>query len=156
MKAYSSKRISESCCRTLAAAARNKIQKLPRSRKSALRFFGLVITFLWLADGVESQQPKKVYRIGYFSVSNPSANSASFDAFRQGLRELGYIEGKNIVFEAPSPEQSEAGRAAELVRLKVDVIVTGAANDWSCFDEPKLPISRSRTECQECTRSQSL
>ena len=129
MKAYSSKRISESCCRTLAAAARNKIQKLPRSRKSALRFFGLVITFLWLADGVESQQPKKVYRIGYFSVSNPSANSASFDAFRQGLRELGYIEGKNIVFEAPSPEQSEAGRAAELVRLKVDVIVTGGATN---------------------------
>ena len=129
MNVYSSKRISQSCCRNLAAAAWTKIQESPRSRKSALRFFGLFITFLGLADGVESQQPKKVYRIGYFSVSNPSANSASFDAFRQGLRELGYIEGKNIVFEAPSAEKSEAGRAAELVRLKVDVIVTGGATN---------------------------
>ena len=84
----------------------------------------IVIGFVGLADGVQSQQPKKVHRIGYFSVSNPSANSPSLGAFRQGLRELGYIEGTNFVIESPSAEKNEAARAAELVRLKVDVIVT--------------------------------
>jgi putative ABC transport system substrate-binding protein len=100
-----------------------------------LRFLGLVITLLGSADGVESQQPKKVHRIGYFSISNPSTSSASLGAFRQGLRELGYNEGTNIVIEYPSVEKSLAARAAELVRLKVDVIVTtGATNTRAAKD----------------------
>ena len=47
----------------------------------------------------EAQQPKKVPRIGYLSGGSPSANPARAEAFRQGLRELGYVEGKNIVIE---------------------------------------------------------
>jgi putative tryptophan/tyrosine transport system substrate-binding protein len=63
----------------------------------------------------EAQQSKKVPRIGYLSATSPSANVARIEAFRQGLRELGYVEGKNIVIE---------WRFAELVSLKVEVIVT--------------------------------
>ena len=76
----------------------------------------------------EAQQPTKIPRIGYLDGASPSANSTRIEAFRQGLRELGYIEGKNIVIEWRHAE-GKADRlpslAAELVRLKVDVIVTG-------------------------------
>jgi putative tryptophan/tyrosine transport system substrate-binding protein len=76
---------------------------------------------------VEAQQPKKVPRIGFLALSPPSALSARIEAFRQGLHELGYVEGKNISIEYRFAEgQSDRlpALAAELVRLKVDVIVT--------------------------------
>ena len=76
----------------------------------------------------EAQQPKKVPRIGFLSGVSPSAISARIEAFRQGLRELGYVEGKNIVIEwryAEGKLDRLPALAAELVRLKVDVIVTG-------------------------------
>ena len=47
----------------------------------------------------EAQQPTKIPRIGYLAAASPSANVARYDAFRQGLRELGYVEGKNIVID---------------------------------------------------------
>ena len=47
----------------------------------------------------QAQQPTKVPRIGYLTANSPSAESARTEAFRQGLRELGYVEGKNIVIE---------------------------------------------------------
>jgi putative tryptophan/tyrosine transport system substrate-binding protein len=82
---------------------------------------------LVLGFPVEAQQSKKVPRIGYLTVGSLSAISARIEAFRQGLRELGYVEGKNIVVEWRSLE-GKADRlpdlAAELVHLKVDVIVT--------------------------------
>jgi putative tryptophan/tyrosine transport system substrate-binding protein len=91
---------------------------------------GLVVTLVTLASCgavATAQQPKKVPRIGYLSATSPSANVARIEAFRQGLRELGYVEGKNIVIEWRYAEGKQ-GRllalAAELVRLKVDVIVT--------------------------------
>jgi putative ABC transport system substrate-binding protein len=71
----------------------------------------------------QAQQPTKIPRIG-----NLSSGAAS-SAFRQGLRELGYVEGKNIIIEYPKAEGNLAARAAELVRLKVDVIVTGGATN---------------------------
>ena len=82
-----------------------------------------------LALGVtaEAQQPTKVPRIGFLGSVSRSANSERMEAFRQGLRELGYIEGKNIVVEYRYAEgKADGGRelAAELARLKVDVIVT--------------------------------
>ncbi len=117
----------------------SKIQKR-RRRSKWVELAALVIAFVGLADGVESQQPKKVHRIGYFSISNPSANSASLSAFRQGLRELGYVEGTNFVIESPSAEKNEAGRAAELVRLKVDVIVTGGATNTRAAKEATTTI----------------
>jgi putative ABC transport system substrate-binding protein len=79
-----------------------------------------------LCASAEAQQAAKVPRIGILSPLSSSADDL-LDAFRQGLRELGYVEGRNIVIEYRSAE----GRndrlpelAAELVRLKVDVLVT--------------------------------
>jgi putative tryptophan/tyrosine transport system substrate-binding protein len=75
----------------------------------------------------EAQQPTKIPRIGFLGAPPLSAMAARTEAFRQGLRELGYMEGKNIVIEWRSAEgKSERvpALAAELVRLKVDVIIT--------------------------------
>jgi putative tryptophan/tyrosine transport system substrate-binding protein len=75
----------------------------------------------------EAQQPTKNPRIGYLSGSSPSTSPARREAFRQGLRELGYVEGKNIVIEqryADGKFDRLPALAAELVRLKVDIIVT--------------------------------
>ena len=77
---------------------------------------------------VWAQQLKKVPRIGWLTVSSLSDVPARIEAFRQGLLEIGYIEGKNIVIEwrggEGKPDRMPA-IAAELVRLRVDVIVTG-------------------------------
>ena len=90
---------------------------------------GLALCALLLALGipVEAQQPNKVSRIGFLSGVSPSAIAARIEAFRQGLHELGYMEGKNIVIECRYAEgklDRLPALAAELVRLKVDVIVT--------------------------------
>src|SRR5215510_5866790 len=80
-----------------------------------------------LCVSAEAQQPAKVPRIGYLSTNSLSAIAARAEAFRQGLRELGYVEGKNIIIEWRSAEGENdrlPALAAELVRLKVDVIVT--------------------------------
>jgi putative ABC transport system substrate-binding protein len=82
---------------------------------------------LALCSFAEAQQPTKISRIGYLSGSSLSDLVSRIEAFRQGLRELGYVEGKNIVIEWRSAEGKldrlpEAG--TELVRLKVDVIVS--------------------------------
>jgi putative tryptophan/tyrosine transport system substrate-binding protein len=63
--------------------------------------------FLWLLTAIllvpihpsDAQQPTKVPRIGYLTGATPGGQAARIDAFRQGLRELGYVEGKNIVVE---------------------------------------------------------
>jgi putative tryptophan/tyrosine transport system substrate-binding protein len=89
----------------------------------------LLIVVVTVAQGIsaEAQQPKKVARIGFLIAASRSAISARTDAFRQGLRELGYMEGKNIVIEWRSSEgqlDRLPALAAELVHLKVEVIVT--------------------------------
>jgi ABC-type uncharacterized transport system substrate-binding protein len=73
---------------------------------------------------------KRVFRIGYLDGGSSSGNSVRIEALRQGLRELGYVEGQDIAFEwrfAEGKADRLPGLAAELVRLKVDVIVTGGA-----------------------------
>ncbi len=88
--------------------------------------FGTVL--LALSFSAEAQQPAKIPRIGFLSNNSPSAVSAWLEAFRQGLRELGYVEGKSLVIEYRWGEGKVdrlSEMAAELVRLKVDVIVTG-------------------------------
>jgi putative ABC transport system substrate-binding protein len=85
---------------------------------------GLTLTFVRLA---EAQLPTKVPRIGFLGAASASALTGQLDAFRQGLRELGYIEGKNIVVEyryADGKVDRLPELAAELVGLKLDVIVT--------------------------------
>jgi len=84
-----------------------------------------------LCFSASAQQRKKVPRIGYLSGAKSDVQAARREVFRQALRELGYVEGKNITFEYRSAE-GEFDRlpalAAELVRLKVDIIVTAGAS----------------------------
>jgi putative tryptophan/tyrosine transport system substrate-binding protein len=78
----------------------------------------------------EAQQPAKVPRIGFLFGSSPSAMNGRIEAFRKGLRELGYTEGKSIVIEQRFAEgklDRFPALAAELVRLKIDVIITGTS-----------------------------
>jgi ABC-type uncharacterized transport system substrate-binding protein len=79
----------------------------------------------------EAQKPTKIPRIGYLSSNSLAAMSTRTEGFRQGLRELGYVEGKNIVIEwryAEGKLDRVPALAAELVRLKVDVIVSAGGN----------------------------
>ena len=82
-----------------------------------------------LCASAEAQQPTKIPRIGFQGAASPSAVSPRTESLRQGLRELGYVEGKNIFIEWRYAE-GKLDRldefAAEFVRLKVDVIVTAA------------------------------
>jgi putative tryptophan/tyrosine transport system substrate-binding protein len=77
-------------------------------------------------SSVDAQQPKKVSRIGYLSTQEPARESGRFEGIRLALREIGYIEGRNIAIEYRHA-QGKLDRlpelAAELVRLKVDIIV---------------------------------
>ena len=98
---------------------------------------------LALSFPAEAQQPKKVPRIGYLAASSLSTNAARIEALRQGLRELGYVEGKNIVIEWGSAEGKPdrlPALAAELVRLKLDVIVTAAPTVTRATKEATVTI----------------
>jgi len=80
-----------------------------------------------LCASVNAQQQKKIPRIGYLGVGSLNTNTYRTDAFRQGLRQLGYVEGKDFVIEdrnADGKLDRSNELAAQLVRLKVDVIVT--------------------------------
>jgi putative tryptophan/tyrosine transport system substrate-binding protein len=96
--------------------------------KRKLGSFALSVMLFALCASAEAQQPKKVPRIGYLGATSRSINPARVEAFRQGLRELGYVEGKNIVIEyryAEGKLDRLPALAAELVGLKVDIIVMG-------------------------------
>jgi putative ABC transport system substrate-binding protein len=94
------------------------------------RAFGIVLGtfFLTTFHLAQAQQPTKIARIGYLNPGDPGSRTYRTEAFRQGLRELGYIEGKNIIIEYRFAE-ARPGRlpelARDLVRLKVDIIFAG-------------------------------
>jgi putative ABC transport system substrate-binding protein len=107
-------------------------------------FLFAVATFILAASHLaEAQQPKKVPRIGFQSAASPPAIAARTEAFRQGLRELGYAEGKNILIEYRYAE-GKLDRlnefAAEFVRLKLDVIVTAAPSSTRAAKEATSTI----------------
>jgi len=94
-----------------------------------------------------AQQRDKIWRIGFLSVRSRQSllDTGRIDAFLQGLRELGYVEGKNLVIEgryADGEFERVPGLAAELVRLKLDVIVTegDAANHAAQKATATIPI----------------
>ena len=99
-------------------------QRNPVRKRIACVVFGAL--FCALSSPVEAQQPKKVARIGFLSVVR--AADPPYDSFRRGLRDLGYVDGQNIIIEY-RPVDAKRDRAtdlvAELLRLNVDVIVTG-------------------------------
>src|SRR5437867_12905571 len=114
----------------------------PHAMLSALSVFGALLFALCFP--AEAQQAKKVHRIGVLSPSSPGP-SPLLDAFRQGLRELGYVEGQNIAVEyrfAEANPEPLSDLAGELVRLKVDVILTinTAASDAAKNVTKTIPI----------------
>ena len=93
----------------------------------ALAFSFVSVLFIALSVSAEAQQAAKIPRIGIVTAQPLSAVAARQEAFRQGLRELGYVEGKNIVIEYRSAEgkfDRLPALMAEIMRLKVDIIVS--------------------------------
>lgn len=91
-------------------------------------FAGCWLVLSWLVSILPRQQATKVPQIGYLDGGPRSAHTSRMEAFRQGLRELGYEEGKNILIEwrfGDGKLDSLSALATELVGLKVAVIVTG-------------------------------
>jgi putative tryptophan/tyrosine transport system substrate-binding protein len=89
--------------------------------------FALGALLFALCVSGQAQQLTKIPRIGFLSGQSPSTISTRTEAFRQGLHELGYVEGKNIVIEwrlAEGNLERLPALAAELVHLKVDIIIT--------------------------------
>jgi len=86
-----------------------------------------IVVFLSAAQLTRAQQPAKIPRIGYLTPASPCSTSPpSFEAFTQGLRDLGYVEGKTITIECRAAEgkfDRVPDLVADLVRLKVDIIV---------------------------------
>ena len=96
--------------------------------KNLLRLVVIMLTLAGWGAIAAAQQPAKVWRIGVLVSSSPSLNASRDEGLRQGLRELGYVEGKNIVMEyryAEGKLDRLSELADELVHLKVDVIVVG-------------------------------
>jgi len=90
--------------------------------------FSMALAIFAAPLAAHAQQPAKVYRIGYLGAGSSSATTHLVQAFQLGLREFGYIEGRNIAVEyrwAEGRNDRLPGLAAELVRLKVNVIVVG-------------------------------
>ena len=87
---------------------------------------GLTISVLAVSFVASAQQVGKVYRIGILESVPAARNAANLDAFRKGLRDLGYVEGRNLVIEYRSADgraERFPNLASELVRLNVDLIV---------------------------------
>ena len=113
--------------------------------KKKITVLTLCATLFALYLPAEAQQSKKIPRIGYLFANFPSTSPARREAFRQGLRELGYTEGKDILIEyryAEGKPERLGEIAAELVRLNVDVIVTGGPAPTRAAKEAtvKIPI----------------
>lgn len=99
--------------------------------KKKITFLTLCALLLALCSSATAQQPPKVQRIGYLTANSSSVELPRVDAFRQGLRALGHIEGQNIVIEYRFTDgkfERLPDLAAELVRLKVDVLVANTTN----------------------------
>ena len=103
----------------------------------------LVILFVANVSVAQAQQTAEIPRIGFLIAASPSSVSARLEAFRQGLRELGYVEGKNIVIEwryAEGKLDRLPALAAELVQLKVDIVVTGPPSATRAAKEATVTI----------------
>jgi ABC-type uncharacterized transport system substrate-binding protein len=110
-------------------------------RKAVLSILFATV-LLAVAVIAEPQQPKKVTRIGYLSTLDPASESFRSEPIRLALRERGYIEGQNIAIEyryAEGKRDRQPELAAELVRLKVDLIVVAGGEDliWAAKNATK-------------------
>jgi putative tryptophan/tyrosine transport system substrate-binding protein len=118
MKEVFSDRVSDSCSDNLKSAIQNP---------KWAGLLALAIAFVLCGAVAEAQQPGKIFRIGFLDNGTASGSAVLVDAFRQELSKLGWNEGKNITVEYRFAEQKSERLpelAADLVRLKVDLIVT--------------------------------
>ncbi len=102
----------------------SKLRQIMKQKFIGIALCAMLFT---LSLPAQAQQPARIHRIGILSPVSGSVFSARVEAFRQRLRELGYVEGKNIVIEyryAEGKSERLPDLVAELVRLKVDIIVT--------------------------------
>ena len=93
---------------------------------NSMLFCLLAIAILISTPAAQAQQPVKIFRIGFLDPSTASGSAALSDVFRQAMRKLGWIEGKNFTIEyrfAEHKRERVPELAADLVRLKVDLIV---------------------------------
>ena len=101
--------------------------RLTRTMHRGALVVALVLSSIAAPLAVDAQRPEKLYRIGMLERTSTAINAANLEGFRQGLRELGYVEGKSFVIEyrsADGRDERFPSLAAELVRLKVDLILT--------------------------------
>ena len=101
--------------------------------RSKLLFCLLMAILLTTVSQAQTEQPKKVPRLGYLSNADAATDSARAGGIQHALRELGYIEGQNIATEyryAEGKVDRAPELAAELVRLKVDIIVVASGDQW--------------------------
>src|SRR5262245_57120653 len=109
-------------------------QAIVRTKTMKTTSFLTLCTMLFaLSYSASAQRAKKVPRIGYLSSVDPATESTRSEPFRVALRELGYIEGQNIAIVYRYVEgklDRLPDLAAELVRLKVDIIVVGGGGNW--------------------------
>ena len=116
--------------KTLLSRFLNSCSDNRKSKIENLKWVGILaiaLTFAMAGAVARAQQPARIPRIGILIPASASSFSARVEAFRQRLREHGYVEGKNIVIEyryAEGKPERLPDLAAELVRLNVDVIVT--------------------------------
>ncbi len=113
--------------------------------KNIVRLVAIIVTLAGCVGMAQAQQPARILRIGILIPSSASFFSARVEAFRQRLRERGYVEGKNITIDyryAEGKLERLPDLAAELVRLKVDVIVTSSGPAVSAAKKagPAMPI----------------
>ena len=98
------------------------------TRRELIALAGSALTWPLLA---RAQAPPRIARLGYLGFGTPAASASRVEALRAGLRDLGYVEGKNLVIEfrwSPTVEQMNEA-AAELVRMKVDVIFATSSTE---------------------------
>src|SRR5437016_1857568 len=102
-------------------------------RKAGVLSILSVVVLLALGVIAEAQQPKNVRRIGYLSAFDAAREAPRSEGIRLALRDLGYLEGQNIATEYRYTEANPNRApelAAELVRLKVDIIVVAGGGGW--------------------------
>jgi putative ABC transport system substrate-binding protein len=118
-------------------------QAIVRTKTMKTIFLTLCAILSALCGSAQAQQPKKVPRIGFLFNTSSTADSARFEAFRQALRELGYVEGKTILFEyrfAEGKFDRLPDLAAELVRLNVDIIVVAGGRSTAAAKKATATI----------------
>src|SRR5262245_33819892 len=99
--------------------------------KAKILVYALPVLILSTIHLAEAQQPNKIPRIGYLGGSSSSVSVQNLGAFRQGLHDLGYVEGKNLLIEyrfADARNERFPALAAELLRTNLDVIVSAGGD----------------------------